>query len=88
MARTSPRTAPTCRLPDVWSSLRRSGIGVGEAYDFEWTPDELGVYVLEVRTSFYPSLGGSSVQRVAFGVGDVDDEALRRHGRAMSPPSN
>jgi manganese oxidase len=54
------------------------GIGVGEAYDFEWTPDQPGVYVLEVRTSFYPSIGGSRVQRVAFGVGDVDDEALRR----------
>ena len=54
------------------------GIGVGEAYDFEWTPEQSGVYVLEVRTSFYPSIGGAMVQRIAFGVGDVDDETLRR----------
>jgi manganese oxidase len=54
------------------------GIGVGEAYDFEWTPAQPGVYVLEVRTSFYPSRGGSAVQRVAFGVGTVSEDEMRR----------
>jgi manganese oxidase len=54
------------------------GIGVGEAYDFDWVPETEGVYVLEVRTDYYPNRGGTAVQRIAFGVGDVDDAALRR----------
>jgi manganese oxidase len=57
------------------------GIGVGEAYDFDWVPEAEGVYVLEVRTDYYPNRGGTAVQRVAFGVGEVEDEALRRATR-------
>lgn len=53
------------------------GIGVGEAYDFLWTPEEPGVHVLEVRTAFYPSRGGSVVQRQALAVGEVSDSAIR-----------
>jgi manganese oxidase len=53
------------------------GMGVGEAYDFLWTPEGPGVHVLEVRTEFYPSLGGSVVQRMAFAVGDATDEEVR-----------
>lgn len=52
-------------------------IGVGESLDFTWTPHEEGVYVLEVRTLFYPNVGGEIVQRVAFGVGPVTDEELQ-----------
>jgi manganese oxidase len=51
-------------------------IGVGETRDFEWTPGEPGVYVLEVRTTWYPQRGGTQLQRVAFGVGDVTAAAL------------
>ena len=74
-----PRAKDGADLPDAHvTSLADFGIGVGEAYDFEWTPDTEGVYVLEVRTSYYPSRGGSAVQRVAFGVGDVTDEEMRQ----------
>ena len=59
------------------------GIGVGETYDVAWTPDDAGVYVLEVTTEFFPALGGTVVQRLAFGVGDVADSALNR---AQRPP--
>lgn len=58
------------------------GIGVGETYDVEWRPGEPGVYVLEVTTEFFPALGGSAVQRVAFGVGDVSESELRRAQQA------
>jgi FtsP/CotA-like multicopper oxidase with cupredoxin domain len=51
-------------------------IGVGETYDVEWTPEGLGVHALEVTTEFYPSIGGSVTQRIAFGVGDVDEADL------------
>lgn len=53
------------------------GIGVGEAVDVRWTPEEPGVYVLEITTEFYPSRGGSDTQRVAFAVGAVTDAELR-----------
>jgi manganese oxidase len=50
---------------------------VGETYDFEWTPGEEGIYVLEVRTNFYPTSGlPPAIQRVAFGVGEVGEEGL------------
>lgn len=80
VVRWRPRAKDGADLPDAHrvASPADFGIGVGEAYDFEWTPDADGVYVLEVRTSYYPSRGGSAVQRVAFGVGDVTDEELRR----------
>lgn len=55
-----------------------AGIGVGEAYDFEWTPERPGIHVLEVRTSFYPSRGGSMTQRVPVAVGEVDPAELER----------
>jgi manganese oxidase len=58
------------------------GIGVGETYDVAWAPDDSGVYVLEVTTEFFPALGGTVVQRLAFGVGDVPDSALSRAQRA------
>jgi manganese oxidase len=52
-------------------------LGVGETADFEWTPDTPGVYVLEVQTRFYPALPAPpALQRVAFGVGTVSDDAL------------
>jgi manganese oxidase len=54
------------------------GIGVGETYDVTWRPDERGVYVLEVTTEFFPIVGGTVVQRIAFGVGDVSEDELRR----------
>ena len=80
VVRWRPRAKDGADLPDAdrVEGAAAFGIGVGEAYDFEWTPDAEGVYLLEVRTSYYPSRGGSAVQRVAFGVGDVTDEALRR----------
>lgn len=64
------------------ASPAEAGLGVGEAFDFDWTPQSDGAYVLEVRTNYYPSRGGSTVQRIGFGVGDVTDEELRRaaHG--------
>jgi FtsP/CotA-like multicopper oxidase with cupredoxin domain len=53
-----------------------AGIGVGETYDVAWTPNDPGVYVLEVTTDFYPATGGTVVQRVAFAVGDVAESEL------------
>jgi hypothetical protein len=62
-------------------------IGVGETVDYEWTPDAAGVYVLEVRTRFYPALPDPpALQRVAFGVGDVNDEALAAAAFVEPPP--
>jgi hypothetical protein len=82
----TPRAKDGADLP---ATQRRAvpaevGIGVGEAFDFEWTPRTDGVYVLEVRTEFYPSRGGSAVQRVAFGVGPVSDEDLTRATRGAA----
>ena len=52
-------------------------IGVGETFDVEWAPDEPGAYTLEVVTTHYSASGlRPTVQRVAFGVGDVTEEAL------------
>lgn len=67
-------------LPDAARELRPAalGIGVGETYDVEWSPAMPGVYVLEVTTEFFPALGGTAVQRVAFGVGDVAESELLR----------
>ncbi|HEX5387094.1 MAG TPA: multicopper oxidase domain-containing protein [Gemmatimonadales bacterium] len=62
-----------------------TGMGVGETRDFAWTPREPGVYVLEVTTEFYPRFGGTAVQRMAFGVGDVSDAELRRAQQPAIP---
>lgn len=67
-------------LPEAARELRPAalGIGVGETYDVAWSPAEPGVYVLEVTTEFFPAIGGTAVQRVAFGVGDVAESELLR----------
>ncbi|HUF90341.1 MAG TPA: multicopper oxidase domain-containing protein, partial [Gemmatimonadota bacterium] len=72
-------------LPEASRELRPAalGIGVGETYDVAWSPEERGVYVLEVTTEFFPAIGGTVVQRVAFGVGDVAESELLR---AQEPP--
>ncbi|HUE77830.1 MAG TPA: multicopper oxidase domain-containing protein [Longimicrobiales bacterium] len=72
-------------LPETARALRPAalGIGVGETYDVTWQPEEPGVYVLEVTTEFFPALGGTVVQRVAFGVGDVAESELLR---SQQPP--
>ncbi|BCS31959.1 hypothetical protein TBR22_A11630 [Luteitalea sp. TBR-22] len=61
-------------------------LGVGETRDVEWTPTQSGVYVLEVRTEFYPEWGGAQVQRVAFAVGDVTDAAMTTAVRGTELP--
>jgi FtsP/CotA-like multicopper oxidase with cupredoxin domain len=76
---------------DLSEAMRRPrsaafALGVGETVDVEWTPDAEGVYVLEVRTSFYPATGGTVVQRVAFGVGDVAESDLVLPQGAGVPP--
>jgi manganese oxidase len=61
-------------------------IQVGETYDYEWTPVDEGVYVLEVRTNFYPTSGlPPAFQRVAFGVGEVGGEAMQAAIRPEHP---
>lgn len=67
-------------LPESAQGLREAalGIGVGETYDVAWTPTEPGVYVLEVTTEFFPAIGGTTVQRVAFGAGDIAESELLR----------
>jgi FtsP/CotA-like multicopper oxidase with cupredoxin domain len=64
------------QVPDTASI----GLGVGETYDVAWTADEPGVYMLEVTT--VPFLGGTIVQRVAFGVGDIAEAELLRAQQA------
>ena len=61
-------------------------LGVGETRDVEWTPTQSGVYVLEVRTEFYPEYGGAQIQRVAFAVGDVTDAAMTAAVRGTELP--
>lgn len=51
-------------------------LGVGETRDVEWTPPSPGVYVLEVRTRYYPQRGGAEIQRVPFAVGSVSNAAI------------
>lgn len=66
-------------LPAPHRSLQPAevGIGVGETYDFSWTPEREGVYVLEVETEHYSASGLSpSLQRGAVGVGDVSEDLL------------
>ncbi|HSM06099.1 MAG TPA: multicopper oxidase domain-containing protein, partial [Longimicrobiales bacterium] len=53
------------------------GLGVGEAADVRWTPRTSGVHVLEVTTEFYPSRGGTRVQRVPFVVGEATAAEIR-----------
>ncbi|HUG39587.1 MAG TPA: multicopper oxidase domain-containing protein [Longimicrobiales bacterium] len=63
-------------------------LGVGETFDAAWTPREPGAYALEVVTTHYSASGlGPTVQRVAFGVGEVSDEALAAAGRVEPPPA-
>ncbi|HSJ07258.1 MAG TPA: multicopper oxidase domain-containing protein, partial [Longimicrobiales bacterium] len=64
----------------------RFDIGVGETRDVEWTPSEAGVYLLEIRTTYYPQRGGAQVQRVAFGVGAVTEAALTAAVRGTDLP--
>ncbi len=75
-------------LPEAMRRPRSAAItlGVGETSDVEWTPDAEGVHAIEVRTSFYPATGGSVVQRVAFGVGDVAESDLVLPQGAEVPP--
>lgn len=58
------------------SAPARFVIGVGETRDVEWTPTKPGLYVLEVRTAYYPEYGGAQIQRVAFAVGAVPEAAI------------
>lgn len=54
----------------------RFDLGVGETRDVEWTPPSPGLYVLEVRTEYYPQRGGAEIQRVPFAVGPVSNAAI------------
>jgi manganese oxidase len=51
-------------------------LGVGETHDVEWTPPAPGLYLLEVRTTYYPQRGGAQIQRVPFAVGVVSEAAM------------
>lgn len=61
-------------------------LGVGETQDVEWTPTGPGVYVLEVRTTYYPQRGGAQIQRVPFVVGPVTDAAIAAAIRGTDLP--
>ena len=73
-------------LPTTLRVMREASMStdVGQTFDYEWTPTENGIYILEVATS-YLTFDGPPLQRVAFGVGPVSDEALRvaAHGAAL-----
>ncbi|AMW06147.1 multicopper oxidase domain-containing protein [Gemmatimonas phototrophica] len=64
---------PTAQRMEVSASFE---LGVGETRDVEWTPTVPGLYVLEVRTTYYPQRGGAQIQRVPFAVGPVTDAAV------------
>ncbi len=84
-----PRAKDGADLPGSMRELgpARLGVGVGETYDVEWTPETTGVYVLEVTTEFYPSRGGSVTQRVPFAVGEVDEAELQRSREGPAEPA-
>ncbi len=66
-------TLPTHMRTAVEASLRTD---VGQTVDMQWMPTAPGIYVLEVATA-YLGTPGPPIQRVAFGVGAVSDDALR-----------
>lgn len=61
-------------------------LGVGETHDVEWTPTAPGLYLLEVRTAYYPQRGGAQIQRVPFTVGPVSDAAIAAAIRGTDLP--
>ena len=61
-------------------------LGVGETQDVEWTPTTPGLYVLEVRTTYYPQRGGAQIQRVPFAVGPVADATIAAAIRGTDLP--
>ena len=72
LAKDGADLSPTHRV----SASAKFDLGVGETRDVEWTPPTPGVYVLEVRTEYYPQRGGAQIQRVPFAVGPVSDAAV------------
>lgn len=84
-----PLAKDGANLPVSASTLAPSAVdlGVGETFDVEWSPAETGAYTLEVVTTHYSASGLSpTVQRVAFGVGEVADEALAE-ASGVEPPA-
>lgn len=62
-------------------------LGVGETFDVGWSPAEAGAYTLEVVTTHYSASGlPPTVQKVAFGVGEVEEETLAEAARVDPPP--
>jgi hypothetical protein len=66
--------------------IARFELGVGETRDVEWTPPSPGLYVLEVRSKYYPQRGGAEIQRVPFAVGNVSDAAIAAAIRGTDLP--
>jgi manganese oxidase len=64
----------------------RFDLGVGETRDVEWTPPGPGLYLLEVRTTYYPERGGAQIQRVPFLVGEVAASAVAAAVRGTDLP--
>jgi manganese oxidase len=76
-----PRAKDGAELPDGVRTLEPAirNLGVGETFDAEWRPGKPGVYTLEVVTNHYTASGlPPTLQRIAFGVGEVTDEELEK----------
>lgn len=68
------------------AAAARTVLGVGETQDVEWTPTEPGLFILEVRTTYYPQRGGAQIQRVPFAVGPVPSALIAAGIRGTDLP--